>query len=191
MRLIRWVLGVVLVALAGCAIHPERDEGVTMVAPDAAARWVLDGRIGVQGGPQAIQASLIWEHDARQERLRLSGPLSQGLVSVVAQGDVLLINEGEGAQTVYRNPDQALRERLGVPVPLVSLKYWVLGIPDPAAESKPMGGKAIHFGFEQAGWRVTPSEPKEVGAWRLPGRLVVEGHGVKLKIVIDEWRVGV
>ena len=136
MRLIRWVLGVVLVALAGCAIHPERDEGVTMVAPDAAARWVLDGRIGVQGGPQAIQASLIWEHDARQERLRLSGPLSQGLVSVVAQGDVLLINEGEGAQTVYRNPDQALRERLGVPVPLVSLKYWVLGIPDPAAESK-------------------------------------------------------
>ena len=47
------------------------------------------------------------------------------------------------------------------------------------------------LGFEQAGWRVTPSEPKEVGAWRLPGRLVVEGHGVKLKIVIDEWRVGV
>lgn len=187
----RILLGLMPLALwlSGCVEQPLRPEVVgrspALAPPDA---WSLEGRVGVKTPKEGWQADIYWVHERRQDRLRLSGPFSQGLVSIIIQEDLIYVNDGEGPQ-LARDPDQYLRGRLGFSVPLKSLRYWVLGTPDPKTPSAVL---AVHAdqpqGFEQLGWRVRPEEEKSFEGYMLPGRLLIEGEGVRLKVLIDQWR---
>ncbi|CAL1240985.1 Outer membrane lipoprotein LolB precursor [Candidatus Methylocalor cossyra] len=177
-------------ALAGCApLRPER--AAPSLAPERAKslaalpRWRLEGRIGVQTMEDAWQANLFWDHEPTQDRLRVSGPLGQNMVSIVVQKDLIYVNEGQGVERLSRDPEGLLRERLGFAVPLNSLRYWILGVPDPAASLS--GGEGA--GFRQSGWTVQVDRLMEVGNHALPQRLRVWGSGVKLKILADHWEI--
>lgn len=149
----------------------------------------MDGRIAVQSGEKAWQANLFWEHEPQQDRLRLSGPWSQGLVSIVLQKDLIYVNEGGGVTALSKDPDAMLREKLGFVVPLKSLRYWVLGRPDPGLSNRPGVAHAPDEGsaFEQSGWQIQVQNTSQVDGWLLPQKLVAQGAGVKLKIVTDQW----
>lgn len=181
-------LGVPLLMVAllpGCALFRE-----TPVPPAseqalyALKAWSMDGRIGVQTAEDAWQANLFWEHEDHQDRLRISGPLSQGMVSIILQKDLIYINEGNGVTRLSRDPDALLRERLGFVVPLSSLRYWILGVPDPA-----FGYTAIPNGFQQADWKIEADRHTSAGNQSMPQKLRVQGSGVKLKIIADHWEI--
>jgi outer membrane lipoprotein LolB len=185
-----------LALLAGCA--PFQAETVRPTPAGEAAKqalysiqfWRMEGRIGVQTAEDAWQANLFWEHEPAQDRLRVSGPLSQGMVSIIVQKDLIYINEGNGVTQLSRDPDAMLRERLGFAVPLASLRYWILGVPNPEqnATTIPAGGDSSG-GFEQAGWLVRVERSREIENRTLPQRLLIQGHGVKLKIIGDNWEI--
>jgi outer membrane lipoprotein LolB len=184
-----------LATLFGCAsvrqgsVRPEA-ETATRQALYALESWRMEGRLGVQTSSDAWQASLFWEHEPAQDRLRVSGPLSQGMVSIVVQKDLILINEGNGVTHTSRDPDALLRERLGFVVPLASLRYWILGVPDPAQSAVPLPAvSGASSGFEQAGWLVRVERSRDLENRKLPQKLQVQGHGVKLKIVSDIWEI--
>ena len=168
--------------LAGCASVQEQSK---TKMPSNIRSWSMDGRIGVQSSEGAWQANLYWEHDPAQDRLRISGPLNQGLVSIVVQKDLIYVNEGEGVTTLSRDPDAMLRQRLGFAIPLTSLRYWVLGVSDPEKASVSL----LDAGFRQLGWEVVVDELTPVSGWNLPQKLRVQGAGVKLKILADTWDV--
>jgi len=168
--------------LAGCASVQEQSK--TKV-PSSIRSWSMDGRIGVQSSEGAWQANLYWEHDPAQDRLRISGPLNQGLVSIVVQKDLIYVNEGEGVTTLSRDPDAMLRQRLGFAIPLTSLRYWVLGVSDPEKASVSLSDAR----FRQLGWEVVVDELAPVSGWSLPQKLRVQGAGVRLKILADTWDV--
>lgn len=177
-----WVL---LALLPGCALW--QDGGPPAEGPESPLSlrsWRMEGRIGVQARETAWQASLNWEHDALQDRLRISGPFSQGMVSIVLQAGLIYLNEGNGKTVLSQDADTLLRQRLGFVIPLSSLRYWMVGVPDPALSSSTVGA-----GFQQAGWRVAPEKLSRTANWDLPQKLRVEGAGVRLKILADEWRV--
>lgn len=155
--------------------------------------WRMEGRIGVKTTEDAWQANLFWEHEAAQDRLRISGPLSQGMVSIVVQKDLLYINEGNGVTKLSRDPDAELRERLGFAVPLASLRYWVLGVPAPGLAYMPIqAGGDSSTGFRQAGWTVRVDNLTHLNNRALPQKLRVESDdvAVKLKIIADTWEIG-
>lgn len=176
--------------LAGCTTVNTVPEPVVLPDTPASIRaWSVDGRIGVQTADKAWQANLYWEHDPAQDRLRISGPLSQGLVSIVVQKDLIFVNEGNGVTQLSRDPDTMLRQRLGFAVPLTSLRYWMLGVPDPDQSSRPIPGGEDGNGFQQVGWRIYPDALASVDGWMLPRKLRAQGAGVKLKILADDWQL--
>jgi outer membrane lipoprotein LolB len=181
--------GVAVFALSGCATVGTVSKPVELPDSPASLRsWSLDGRIGAQATDKAWQASLYWEHAPAQDRLRISGPLSQGLVSIIVQKDLIYVNEGNGAETLSHDPDAWLRQRLGFAVPLTSLRFWVLGIPDPDHSfAMTSAGEDVAGGFRQAGWRIYPEQVDNVDGWLLPRKIRAEGPGVKLKILADTW----
>ncbi len=190
----RFRLGIpilVVALLPGCALFRE-----VPVLPGAQQdlyglqAWRMDGRVGVQTPEDAWQANLFWEHEAHQDRLRISGPLSQGMVSIILQKDLLYINEGNGVTRLSRDPDALLRERLGFVVPLSSLRYWILGVPDPAfAYTAIPGQNGAAGGFQQSGWTVEWDRHTLAGQYAVPQKLRVQGAGVKLKIIADHWEI--
>lgn len=195
-RLIRVLIILALgISLPGCAgFGPEPLRGPLTGAQQtlySLKNWRMEGRIGVRTDADAWQANLFWEHDSAQDRLRVSGPLSQGMLSIVVQKDLILVNRGEGRSELSRDPDALLRERLGFSVPLASLRYWILGVPDPGlAYSSIYGDDGAWNGFRQNGWTVGLDRMLNVGDRVLPQKMRVYGSGVRLTIVTDNWEIG-
>jgi len=178
---------ILFLTLSGCAaFQGEVSDKPAGRSPDRLLNWSLEGRIGVHAARDSWQAELAWMHDLNQDRLRLSGPLSQGLVSIILQRDLIYINEGDGIDHLAHDPEAALKARLGFSVPLKSLRCWILGIPNNEAPWQPLA-TGPEGGFMQQGWRIIPSSAVTVEGYSLPGRLLVEGGGVRIKIIVDQW----
>ena len=183
MRLLGFLPLFFLMACASVQKAPPTE--VSSKTPASIKSWSMDGRIGVQSTEGAWHANLYWEHAPEQDRLRISGPLSQGLVSIIVQKDLIYLNEGNGVTSLSRDPDAMLRQRLGFAIPLTSLRYWILGVSDPEKKSVSLATG----GFKQAGWEVASDKLTTVDGWMLPQKLRVQGAGVKLKILADSWDI--
>jgi outer membrane lipoprotein LolB len=182
--------------LSGCATFSGHtigpgESGNARQALYALKAWRADGRLAVQTAGDAWQANLYWDHDEYQDRLRVSGPFSQGAVSIILQKDLIYINEGNGVSVMSRDPDRDLRERLGFAVPWASLRFWLLGVPDPAAHAQTsLTQKNGATSFSQSGWSVTVDRYAGAGSRFVPQKMRIEGEKAKLKIVIDSWEIG-
>jgi outer membrane lipoprotein LolB len=191
---LRCLLLLALLSASACAVRfpimigeekaPPATGGCRVCVVDV---WTLDGRVAVQTAQDGWSANLHWEHDRAQDRVRISGPFSQGAVSVVLQGDLIYINEGNGKTEVSRDPDTALRERVGFPVPLRSLRYWLLGVP---AQHTDTAAVTTGEGFVQQGWTLNYSGAYQADGFTLPARMVANNEHAKLKLVVDSWGVG-
>lgn len=176
--------------LAGCAEMRPVPESQRAASPSDIKVWKLEGRIAVKTANDGWTANLIWEHDPLQDRLRISGPFSQGLLSIVVQDDLIHVNEGNGVEQTSRDPDALLRERLGFAVPLRSLRYWVTGVPAPEAEHVQVPNEAGGARrFSQQGWNLAYEKFFQVGAYQLPQKASINGHDVRLKLIADDWLI--
>ncbi|NJD06742.1 MAG: outer membrane lipoprotein LolB [Methylococcaceae bacterium] len=186
-------LGVILsvaTVLAGCTTTPKQlpsaEAGGEQARLYALPYWKAEGRMGIQANGQAWNANLFWEHDRDQDRLRLSGPFNQGVVSIILQDDLILINEGNGVTETTTDVDAALTKRLGFTVPVTSLRYWMLGIPSPQGEfTRNDSGTARQL--VQHGWIMDFDRYTPFAGAMVPGKSAIRGKGVKLKVVVDNW----
>jgi len=150
--------------------------------------WRLEGRIAAKMGNEGWNANLVWDHEKGQERLRIFGPFNQGAVSIIVQSDLVYVNEGNGVVTSSKEPDAWLKNRLGFTVPLRSLRFWVLGLPDPELDYKAeRDAKGGLVGFEQTAWTLSFESFDSVGDKVLPKKMTIRGSDVVLRLVADEW----
>ncbi|MEN8258984.1 MAG: lipoprotein insertase outer membrane protein LolB [Pseudomonadota bacterium] len=186
-----------LVWLSGCAtLVPEPVAGLS----DEQRRllyafndWRVQGRIAVRADDESWQASLDWRHQPDVETLRLSGPLGQGGVDVQMSDAFIRITQADGTTEVSSRPEELLAERIGFPVPLGALRYWVVGVPAPDRHASLEYDEAGRLRMiRQMGWAVEYERYMTVGDKVLPQKLVVRKGGIMLKLVVDQWyeRVG-
>ena len=183
-----------LACLSGCSSLTTRppvsglsQAGSSLMPPGF---WRMEGRIGIQSSQEAWSAHIVWIHERDQDRLLIHGPLHQGLVSIVLRQGLMYIHEGRGEGELSRDPEQSLRQRLGFSVPLYSLRYWLMGLPDPHdTYTDSVDTKQPAAGFDQAGWSVRVEDYTAVAAYRLPGKMKIQGKELKLKLVVDHWNL--
>jgi len=181
---------IVTLGLAGCttgpikpAEHPGNQARIREIG-----HWRLDGRIAVQTPKDAFQANLFWEHELQQDRLRVSGPFSQGVVSIVVQQDVVLIRDASGQSRMSRDVPNALRKELGVAVPISNLRWWVMGVPEPTAPGEPRYDTSGQLSsLRQSGWLIDFERFVPVQGLSLPQKLSARGGDVKIKLFVDDW----
>jgi len=187
------VLMLVVLDLGGCARWLGKPEPLI---PATNARqslyglqsWHWQGRMSVQTEKDVWQAGLDWEHESEQDRLRLSGPLSLGMLSIVLRENLIYINEGNGVFRVSRDPEAELRDRLGISVPVSSLRYWILGLPEPGSKFDPLPVNATgQWGFRQSEWILRLNE--FTTADQPPRKVSIQGPGMKIKLIVDYWEI--
>jgi outer membrane lipoprotein LolB len=144
--------------------------------------WSLDGRVALTGVQDSWTADLAWSHRRDDEQISLSGPLGQGAVKIHLSGETVTVSEGDGKVESSDDPEGFINQRLGMFVPVTSLRYWVLGVPEPERDFEERGN-----GFRQAGWTVAFQAMQRVGDWLLPRKMSVANERVKLKLIINEW----
>lgn len=149
--------------------------------------WSFSGRVGFADGKDSGSGSLDWRQQAGLSTVDFHGPLGAGAVHMEGDASALHVKTSRGDDFVTTDPEADLGERLHQPLPVLSLRYWVLGIPDPGSEfTKDSAGGELKS-LDQRGWHVEYQEYAEVQGHALPVKLSLERDAVRIKVAVSEW----
>lgn len=192
----KWVVLAALLSLAaGCAtvVRP------TGPANEAAWRerlanlerlddWRLAGRIGVITLRRGGSASLNWSEQGTAMTLSFSGPFGLGAVELSGTPEQMRIRDSKGHEWTTDTPETALERALGWPVPVASLRYWVVGRPAPDVPYRlQLGARGLVMSLEQQGWTVRYEAYSPVRGLLMPIRLAASRVGGHIKLIVSQW----
>jgi len=183
----RLVFGLVLcVIVAGCVTTSKLSDKLSdtdwsshRVTLQGIKRFEFQGRVAVVASEEGFSGGLQWVQRSDGSHIELEGPLGLGSFQVNIQKSGLV--EGQ---------DQ-LERQLGIALPLASLRYWVLGVPDPQLPSEEtLAVNAMHLiALNQLGWVVSFSNYRRTNGINLPSRLEVLRDSFKLRLFISHWQI--
>lgn len=145
-------------------------------------QWAFEGRIAITGKNDAWSANINWEHSPSEDLIKLSGPLGQGGAVIQLNANGVTIDQGGGDVKSSADVENFINQQVGLAVPVNSLRYWVIGVPE-----KSQSVIAIDKGFEQVGWKNQYKTMQSIGSYVLPRNMTVTNETVKLKLFIDLW----
>ncbi len=172
--------------LAGCTTAPVAPEvhyaATAREQLYRLERWSFEGRLALTGKNDSWSASINWGHKSDDEKIKLSGPLGQGATIIQLTGDLVTIDRGDDKPQSSTQPEAFINQQLGMFVPVRSLRYWVIGLPEPTSPYI-----ATATGFTQAGWLIDYKQMQSVDKQSMPHKITVSNEQVKLKLIIDQW----
>lgn len=184
-----------VLALGGCQTVPVPAApsvawNVRRPALQTLERFSLNGRVAVAVGKQGFNAGLRWTQSGAVTHLDLTGPLGAGGVQVTANGGDLSVVTSSGKRLDDTQARSELADKLGFEPPLTSLRYWVLGVPDPGAPaSVQLDAQQRLTELTQDGWRIDYGAYMPAGAEWLPRLLTLRREGVRVRMVVDGWQL--
>lgn len=183
-----------LLALAGCATR----QGVELPElPDWEARratlssigeWEFRGRIGVSAGEEGFNGKLVWWQNNDLFLASVSGPLGVGAVKIQGDERQVAVTDEDGDVTEMRDAETELYRRYGWTIPVASLRYWALGIPDPSSAAETaFDEQGLLTRLEQRDWVLQIDEYRESGGTAMPRRMTATHRDTRVRLVIDTW----
>lgn len=151
--------------------------------------WEFAGRVGVRAGDEGFNGKLRWSQKNDRFRATVSGPLGIGTVHLEGDGRRIVLTDKDGLRTVLDDAESELYLRYGWTIPVTSLRYWALGIPDPSLDARTEFDDAGQLArLEQGDWIVSIGAYREGGGQSMPRRLTASGGNTRVRIVVDNWR---
>jgi len=192
---LRWVLlGLVLLVSACKTLPPAAAPGpgapweMRRAALQSRTNFDLTGRIGVAAAQDGFNAKLRWQQQGTQSQLALDGPLGVGGVRIAANGDSLSVTSSRGEQLDSAAARREIETRLGFEPPIASLRYWVLGVPNPSQPSKEVLDDTQRLAaLEQDGWKIAYTGYTDVQGEALPSKITLTRDTTRVRLVIDSW----
>jgi outer membrane lipoprotein LolB len=192
---LRSAAALALALLAGCRTLPPAPPSSTaweVRRPQLQARahFELQGRVAVAAGSEGFNANLRWIQDGPHSQLTLEGPLGVGGAQVSATGDELTLTTSRGERIDSAAAHAELAARLGFDPPLAALRYWVLGVPDPAQPATEALDPAQQrlSGLTQDGWHIDYVSYVSSDGEPLPSRLTLQRDTVRVRLLVDDWK---
>ena len=193
-----WVGAVLtLAALAGCRTLPPAAPGTTAPWPErrpqlqSLAHFQLKGRVALSASGSGFNANLRWSQEQARSQIALEGPLGVGGMQIIANGTDLDVVMPHGERISNQAARAELTARLGFDVPIERLRYWVLGVPDPAQpaeEAVDASGQRL-TSLVQDGWHIDYDEYTSASGQTLPARLTLQREAVRVRLLVEDWRL--
>lgn len=187
------VLAAVLAVVTACQTVPRKPIALQSWSArraelQARHRFELTGRVAVAEGNEGFNAHLRWQQRGAHTNLALYGPFGMGGVRVTSDSGRLSVVTADGKHLSDAAARAELAAKLGFEPPLTSLRYWILGVPDPSQPAVPtLDGQQRLASLEQGGWRIQYSQYMVAdGAW-LPRRMSLHRGDVRVRLVVDDW----
>ena len=148
----------------------------------------IKGRVAVASGADGFTASVHWAQNGTQSTLALDGPLGVGGMHVTSDGTTLSLVNARGERLDSEAARTELRTRLGFDAPLASLRYWILGVPDPSSPAVEVVDVERRLtSLQQNDWQIDYADYVVVkGEW-LPGRMTLHRADVRVRLIVDHW----
>jgi outer membrane lipoprotein LolB len=186
----------VLLLAGGCASLPPAEAPEDWPARRAALQsldgWKLNGRIAVAAGADGFSGGFDWAQTGARADIALSGPMGGTRLAIQVEGDRFQVTDERGASYAGEEAERFVADRIGPgqPLPVAAMRYWLVGVPAPDAPHEEMLGDDRRLAsLEQSGWRVRYERYEPVGALALPARLEMTTAGLRLRVVVSNWRL--
>lgn len=184
-----------LVLAAGCATTREAIDLPEIGSWEARTEilasisdWQFRGRIAVKADNEGFNGKLNWTQDEDAFSATVGGPLGIGTVRIEGDGESVVLTDKDGVKTRLEDAEEELRWRYGWTIPVDSLRYWALGIPDPHAPGLTgLDDQGRMARLEQHGWMVEISRYQEAGGQQMPRILTATSSDTRVRMVIDRW----
>ena len=183
-----------IVAISGCAVQggvalPELSDWETRARILAGLdNWELRGRVGVSAGGEGFNGKLRYTQNDEDFRATVSGPLGFGTIQIDGDGRQVTMTDKDGEVWMLPDPEVDLRVMYGWTIPVASLRYWALGIPDPAELAfTEFNEEGQLTSLEQGNWQVRFTRYRDGGGQPMPRRLTAVSGDNKVRLVIDNW----
>jgi outer membrane lipoprotein LolB len=190
---------VLSLVLSACATRPvaaprsldvERQRSLLLQLED----FSFAGRVAISG--QDGVPSMQWEQRGDATRVKLSGLIGSGMQVDYSPGQLRLVTT-RGEKLQDGEAEEALTNAMSFVPPFDSLRYWMLGVPAPDANAPVarFDAQGLLQQLEQQDWIIVYEGRKAVntaaGTLQMPAKLVATRGELRLRLVIDRWRINI
>lgn len=167
------------------AIYQQRADEISEIA-----EWSFSGKISLDDGDQGGSGRLKWEVLADSSELDFHGALGRGAWNLYIEPDRTVLKEANGEQQTAAAVNDLIQERIGWPLPVDALQWWVRGLAAPGvvdAEQFDPEGLLLHL--SQFGWSIDLNRYKSFSGLNLPVRLDARRDNYRVKLAIGKWQM--
>jgi outer membrane lipoprotein LolB len=150
-------------------------------------QWQLQGRIAVDTGERAYQGAFRWTVEPAGISLTVRGPLGAGAVRVEGNEKQLIVT-ARGERRALEDPESDLSALLGWWLPVQSLRYWLLGLPDPAyAADTDFGTEGAVSALAQRLWDITYDRYALMQEILIPQHIGLRHGSLSMQVTLDRF----
>lgn len=178
----------------GCATLPEPggvdDWPARRSALQSLEHWSLNGRMAVAAGTEGFSGGLYWRQDGAMAAIELRGPMGGRAISIQMDGEAFSVTDGRGETVDGEDAQRLIASNIGTTLPIAELRFWLVGVPAPGApHQETVGPDRRLLRLDQSGWQVAYSSYRDAEEIVLPARMEMTTDGLRLRVVVSEWRL--
>jgi len=187
-----------LLLLNACSgvVVKEPQPGNKAVYQDRAAKigavseWGLVGRISLDDGDRGGSGRLQWDVESDSSELDFHGAMGRGAWHLQISPGRATLKEANGAEQTAAGVNTLIQDRMGWPIPVEALQWWVRGLAAPGSiEDEVLDSESRLIHLDQFGWSVDFNRYDSVAGVALPVRLDARRDSYRVKLAISRWRM--
>lgn len=200
-RLIR-LLPLAALVLTACSITPPKGPGKSPDSPQwrqhqqavrALNQYQTRGAFAYLSDQQKVYARFFWQQTGQDRyRLLLLNPLGSTEMELIAQPGSAQVTDNKGQKYTGTDAEEMIGKLTGMPIPIISLRQWILGLPGDATDYKlddQYRLSEVNYSQNGKSWKVVYGGYDSNSKPALPSSLELTEGSQRIKLKMDNWIV--
>ncbi len=200
-RLIR-LLPLAALVLTACSITPPKGPGKSPDSPQwqqhqqevrALNQYQTRGAFAYLSDQQKVYARFFWQQTGQDRyRLLLLNPLGSTEMELIAQPGSAQVTDNKGQKYTGTDAEEMIGKLTGMPIPITSLRQWILGLPGDATDYKlddQYRLSEVNYSQNGKSWKVVYGGYDSSSKPALPSSLELTEGSQRIKLKMDNWIV--
>jgi outer membrane lipoprotein LolB len=200
-RLIR-LLPLAALVLTACSVNAPKGPGKSPDSPQwrqheqqvrQLNQYQTRGAFAYISDEQKVYARFFWQQTGQDRyRLLLTNPLGSTELELNAQPGRVELVDNKGQHYTDTNAEEMIAKLTGMPIPLNSLRQWILGLPGDATDytlDEQFRLSSLNYRQNGKNWKVTYSSYDSKTQPALPSNMELTDGSQRIKLKMDNWIV--
>jgi outer membrane lipoprotein LolB len=188
--------------LTACSINAPKGPGISQDSPlwqqhqqdvRQLSQYQTRGAFAFLNDKQKVYARFFWQQTGKDNyRLLLTNPLGSTEMSLTAKSGSATLIDNKGQSYTSTDAEELIGKLTGMPIPLNSLRQWILGLPGDATDYKlDDQARLSEINYTQNGknWKVVYSGYASNSKPSLPSNMELTQGSERIKLKMDSWIV--